>query len=407
MTKMSAARKKEILDERRAESTRNTARWATFLISGGGFALAWYLNEMHLQASLGQTVGGALCDAHRVMDCESAASSHFSEIFGIPIALLGLCFYAGAMALVLFDRQAVRVSDAPFRPAALTTTLFALSLGYSLFLGGVSLFVLQTLCPFCVMLYVVNGIGLAAAAMWAGGSPWRVIQGQLKSPVGVANGWTALFVGTFGFFLLVGMQVSDVAERDRRIRTAERPSLVEQQALDPAVVHRPGAPAMGPDDAPVQIVKFSNFPCPHCAVLADVLHRVKEEYPEEVRVEYRYFPLPHQEHGMTAATAAFCAGEQGEFWRMHDLLFAGAPAHDRDSVARYAEQLDLDEEVFSRCLDSSEAKQWVDSDVAAGRRLGVEATPSFFINGYPLAGALPVEMMRELINEVLKGQSEP
>lgn len=401
--KKKAAQKRAMMEARQAESTRNIARWATFMIAGAGFTLSWYLNEMHLQAALGQEVGGALCGAHRVMDCEAAATSAFSELFGLPIALLGLAVYAGLVVLTLFDRKDLRLSEAPLRPATLATLLFAGSVAYSIFLAGVSAFVLSSLCPFCIMLYVVNGMGLVTAAMWAGDKPHRVVLGLLQQPRALASGWTIFFVGNFVFFLILGFQVGEIAERDRRAKSRPDIATLPQQAARD--VHRPGAPSMGPEDAPIQIVKFSNFPCPHCALLAEVLHQIKAEYPEEVRVEYRHFPLGHQEHGMTAAQAAHCAHQQGAFWPMHDLLFASSPAHDEEAVRSYARELDLDEAAFSACLASDESRRWVESDQLTGRRLGVEGTPSFFINGYQLSGALPMPLLRELIDEALELQA--
>lgn len=384
------------------ERGRDLARWATALLALGGLVVAWYLVEMYIQATAGQDVGGALCGAHDAVNCEAAAMSSFSTIFGIPIALLGLCFYAAVLTLSLFDRPGVRASSQPFRPAAIATTLFGVGLLYSLFLAGVSVFDLGSLCPFCVMLYAVNGLGFAAAIYWAGEKPHHIFLAQLKRPADFLNGWTGVFAFAFGITLLMGIQVMSTSINERLADQDRVASMTAVERVDQERYRVEDAPAKGPRDAPVHIVEFSNFPCPHCGRLATVLDTISDEFGELVRVEYRHYPLPTQQSGHDAARAAYCAGEQDEFWPMHDELFANAPRHDVASLHQYARGLGLDEQEFAQCLDSDRARQRVDQDVTAGRQLGIQGTPTFFINGARVEGALPLDMMRQLVIEELQ-----
>lgn len=387
---------------------RDLARWTTALLSAGGFAVAWYLMEMHIQASVGQAVGGALCGAHSVVDCAAAAQSRYSLLFGMPIALLGQCFYAAVFALALFDRQKVRDSDQPFRPGAIASTLFGVGMIYSLFLAGVSIVEIKSLCPFCVMLYVVNLMGFVAAAMWAGEKPHQVIKSQLKSPSGFFNGWTGLFAMTFGFILLVGTQVVDTSIRDR---LREQARVMEQSGqeltqVEESLYRADHSPGKGPVDAPVHIVKFSNFPCPYCGALAGVLDQISEEFGDDVRVEYRHLPLPSQVDGAGSAYAAQCADEQGRFWEMHDALFASAPELDPQSIRGLVERLELDSDAFEECMQSERPRETVDTDIEAGRLLDIDGTPVFFLNGYRFEGALGLDLMRPLVAEAIAEHKE-
>lgn len=386
------------------ESSRNIGRWTVVLLSLGGLAAAWYLVEMHIQAVLGQDVGGSLCRAHDLLDCQAAAQSAFSTVAGIPIALFGLCFYAGTLLLALFDRESLRQMDKPFGPAALSASLYGLALLYSLFLGGVSLVVLKSACPFCVMLYLINGLGLGAALSWVGRSPRELMRAQLKSLREVINGWSGLFLLTFGFVLLVGVQIVEVALRDGAIEQAQKLEAKEAKTYDPGDYRLSDAPAKGPKDAPVHIVVFSTFPCPYCATFSPVLEVLGREFVEELRVEYRHFPMPTQEYGQETAYGAHCAGEQGAFWPMHDLLFERAPAHSPEEILGYVRELELDEEAFKRCESSSATKARVELDVEAGTKLGVDGTPTFFMNGNKFEGALPFDVLRSLIKEELRAQ---
>jgi len=129
----------------------------------------------------------------------------------------------------------------------------------------------------------------------------------------------------------------------------------------------------------------------------------------QVRYVFRNFPL-HSIHpqAQKAAEAAECAGEQGQYWEMHDLLFEGQEswAGNADAVRTFKEmagELDLDQAQFDACLDEGKYASLVDSDSEAGLAVGLSSTPSFFINGTKLAGAQPFEAFQEQIDYFLAG----
>jgi protein-disulfide isomerase len=159
--------------------------------------------------------------------------------------------------------------------------------------------------------------------------------------------------------------------------------------------------ARGPREAPVTVVEFSDFQCPYCRAVIPTLKQVAARYPDRVRWVFRDFPLEaiHPEAPL-AHEAARCAGEQDKFWPYHDLLFEQtdlAPA----ALKRYASQLGLDEAAFGQCLDSRRHRAAVNADVQAGQRLGVNGTPTFFVNGRPLVGNLPVAEFQRAIDREL------
>jgi len=157
----------------------------------------------------------------------------------------------------------------------------------------------------------------------------------------------------------------------------------------------------GPENAPVQIVFFTDFQCPFCKRGADVLTQVLQNYPGKVRIIYQDYPLPFHENAPGAANAARCAGEQNQFWAYHDVLFTNQSALDKESLKKYAAGLTLDTVKFNACLDSNRYQSVVDQSLASGQRYGVQGTPGFFINGRPIRGALPYESFKEIIDEEL------
>jgi protein-disulfide isomerase len=133
-----------------------------------------------------------------------------------------------------------------------------------------------------------------------------------------------------------------------------------------------------------------------------VLGQVMAEFPTQVRLVYRDFPLDFHAGARPAAEAARCAGAMGRFWEYHDLLFVAQPEFARDQLVGYAGRLGLDRAAFAACLDGGRFRESVDADVAEGRARGVRGTPTFFVNGRRLVGAQPIEAFREVIRDALE-----
>ena len=125
------------------------------------------------------------------------------------------------------------------------------------------------------------------------------------------------------------------------------------------------------------------------------------EFPTQVRLIYRDFPLDFHDGARPAAEAARCAAAMGRFWEYHDLLFVAQPDFSRDQLVGYAQRLGLDRAAFAACLDSRRFAAAIDADIAEGRARGVRGTPTFFVNGRRLVGAHPIEAFREVIRDAL------
>lgn len=162
------------------------------------------------------------------------------------------------------------------------------------------------------------------------------------------------------------------------------------------------APAMGPPDAPVTIIEFSDFQCPYCQRLAPTLDRVAETYGDKVRLVFRQFPLPIHADARKAAEASLCAAEQDKFWEMHDAMFANIRALSVPELKQKAADMGLDTEEFDSCLDSGRYQAQVEQDLQAGREAGVTGTPAMFINGRFISGAVPFESISRVIDDELE-----
>ena len=160
-------------------------------------------------------------------------------------------------------------------------------------------------------------------------------------------------------------------------------------------------PSLGPIDATVTIVEYSDFECPFCLSVQPTLQQVMDEYEGDVRLVFKNYPLNIHANAFIAAEAGECANEQGGFWDMHDIMFSNQPGLGAEYLKKYAEEIALDIEKFSACLDSEKYKAEVERDIAEGSSLGFTGVPVFFINGRLLSGAQPIEAFRNVIDEAL------
>jgi protein-disulfide isomerase len=161
-------------------------------------------------------------------------------------------------------------------------------------------------------------------------------------------------------------------------------------------------PSLGPRDAPVVIVEFSDYQCPYCKRWHDeVLPLILTEYGDQVRYIYRDYPLNGHPEAQPAAEAANCAGEQEAYWEFHDAIFSEEYGYGRSAYVQYARDLGLDTEAFNECLNSRKFQDEVMGDFRDGIRLGVNSTPTFFVNDTQVIGAQPFEVFQQLIEAEL------
>ena len=158
-------------------------------------------------------------------------------------------------------------------------------------------------------------------------------------------------------------------------------------------------PSLGPEDAPITIIEFSDFNCGYCRLFyTQTFGALLEAYPDQIHFVYRDFPVVG---GFEAALAAQCAHEQGAFWAFHDLLFTGDLAHERSAYLSYAETAGVDLSAFEQCLDEERYTDEIEADAQEVIELGARGTPTFFVNGIPIVGALPLESFMAIIDDEL------
>ncbi|HLC92984.1 MAG TPA: DsbA family protein [archaeon] len=151
-------------------------------------------------------------------------------------------------------------------------------------------------------------------------------------------------------------------------------------SLDVSALEKGGHVAGNPD-AKISIVEFSDFQCPACGAFFLTEKRILSEFGDKVKFIYRHFPLPQHTYAPKSAEASECASEQGKFWEMHDKLFENQENLALSDLRAYASEIGLESAKFNQCLETGKYAPKVASDLALGNSVGVNATPTIFING--------------------------
>jgi len=160
-------------------------------------------------------------------------------------------------------------------------------------------------------------------------------------------------------------------------------------------------------NAKVTIVEFGDFQCPACASVHPTVKQILKDYEGKVNFVWRHFPLPMHKNAMLAAIASEAAAEQGKFWEMHTTLFDNQKEWEESGKAKdifvsYAEKLGLDTTKFADALDKKFNAERIQSDQDAGITLGVNSTPTFFINGVKENGVLSYDEFKQKIDAASK-----
>lgn len=364
-----------------------------------GVAVSAWIEILHIRLDADPNYA-SFCNVNERFNCDLVLSSRYAKLAGVPVSRLGALFYLLVAATALAVSRASRVT-ARVTLGKVVLTLALLGFLYSVYMAAVAFGILQTVCLMCSALYVVS-IGLLVSA-WRLQSSLRPLGRRQREDLGTSD--RTVMIGGAAAVALLAVVVT--YEALSPVAAASNPEEIRQKRPDfytwffaqPVVGSFGDAgPSRGRPEAPVTVVEFSDFQCGHCAKLHESLEQVLRRESARVRVVFRHFPLdsscnpkiPQRFHAdaCLAAMAAECAEEQGRFWEYHSILFENQKQLGREFLLRYASELGLDKERFTACLASDAPRLRIQRDVEAGQRAGIDSTPTVFINGRRINGAL-------------------
>lgn len=187
-----------------------------------------------------------------------------------------------------------------------------------------------------------------------------------------------------------------------------RSSVQQQAPVDQSQLTAGANVTWGPDDAPVTIVEFSDFQCPACKSAEPFVRAVRTQYPDSVRIVYRYFPLEQlHQYARTAAQAAQVAQTEGKFWEYSDILFENQETWStldskdqvKQTLSEYATELGIDSASFLERMDSPDVVAAVQNDITLGDTLKIMATPTFYVNGVQTSAPELLDAVKSVLDQ--------
>lgn len=212
--------------------------------------------------------------------------------------------------------------------------------------------------------------------------------------------------------------VNDIKKELKSLRSLIEQRLPLKPSQPPRVItgkaNIQGSPVLGSEDTLLVLVEFSDFQCPFCARhTKNTFPQIKKDFVDTGKIRYVFkdFPLAFHKLAQKAAEAAHCAGEEGKYWEMHNLIFANQQKMTKDDLIAHSEELALDKAAFARCLDDGRYAEGISEDIKDGSQSGVTGTPSFIlgilnkdgvVEGDIIKGARPYIVFKRAIEAKLK-----
>lgn len=357
----------------------------------------------------------AACNINDTISCDAAAKSAYSEVFGYPLGIYGLGFFAGLLLLLgtAFGKPELK---GPNLKTYGYLTLVGLLVSIVLFI--ISVTDLEIICPTCVGVYVVS-LAQVGLVIWQRHEiDWSFHANELFN--GATYPLVALVIGVIAYNF--GKPIPEDFPEDMPKEVLEQ----KLKELKKSLSNQPGVPLpfsktpysglgedyrAGSDNAKVVITEFADFECGHCALAHNSLRAIKKEFGNQILVVFRNFPISNKcnssvnseghKYACEAAIAARCAGRYGKFWQMHNQIFDNQSRLDSAQLKVWAMDLGITAEQYDECQKSPDILKKVQDDVKVALSLGVNATPTIFINNRKLNGGPSVENIRQNLQLLL------
>lgn len=379
-----------------------------------GWALSFY-SLWHRQSLInGSAEGSSFCNINSAINCDAVALSEFSSFLSLPVSTWALAFYALLFIVGVWGYFSIIDKKEGSAKAAIRCAWWISLFGLlpTLALALVSFFVLDTACLLCIGTYVLN-IAIFILAHFnlkksaAKGAP-------LKNHVPSWALWSAVILCAFN---LSSIYMVDSWTRTGPTLDSKIQALIIQQHKREKIheIDVGSAPIDGPSEAPVTIVEFSDFQCPHCKRAATILPNVLASFPGKVRMVYMHYPLdsscnPHMQgsphpYACAAAKTSICVYQKAginAYVDFKNLLFKNQHKINREFIKETAKAtLGSQVDQLDTCLESSETHEKVVQNIEKGQAVGIKGTPAIYINGRYVSSSSNPEILREIIGSYL------
>jgi len=369
-----------------------------------GIGISVYLSQHFFQIRSGVAGFKSICNLSSTVNCDAVAASRFAEVTGgIPLSSLATGWLLGMIAVAIMGMgTAWRRASSRFLVA-----MGAFSVGTSLAYLYVMIGILHTYCLFCLMLDAVNILIFGTALTLS-----THLKNSSASSEEESSARKTMMMSVIGcvFVAVVatkGMDTSELKSSDIDLYVQ---GILSSPTLPATVDDK--YPSLGAKNAPITVVEFSDFQCPHCQMAAKQFNAVLNRFPGRVRVVFRNFPLdmacnhnmkrPLHTMACEAAKVAYCANQQGKFKETYEDIFENQNELSPGKPAELAVKNGVEKAKLDACVNAPETQMAIQSDIAEADRLGIESTPTLFINGHKQEGGLPLPIWDKLVDALNK-----
>jgi protein-disulfide isomerase/uncharacterized membrane protein len=399
------------------ESTNapNNTLWiAAFSTAIAGIATSVYSTLHHLELRLnGHT--SAACNINSTINCDAVAASKYSEIFQIPLGVWGVGYFL-AMAILSGTLMSGHKSSKDHESAWFL--LAAAGLLSSLLLAGISFALLNAVCIVCIGIYALSIVQFGIAwKLWGTLRP-NIDFSRKAMTAGFSTAGIAVAVTILAFNYL---KPADTLPADEFHATTG--SQTQTSASLPAPMPPKDIPVnkniysglgedfrKGPDDAKIVIVEFADYQCPGCGAMATVLEDLHHQLGNRALFVFKNFQLSNQcnatmqndmhPYSCDVAKIARCAGSIGKFWEFHLNAFQQQKNASKEKALEWGKEVGLTTKQMNDCLVNKDIQAKILDDAALGNKIGVNSTPSVFINGQLYRGDNTAAALRAVVESL-------
>lgn len=382
------------------------------LISLLGVITSSYLLYHHIEIRNGFQQSKSFCSINDLFDCDSIAMSKYSEIAHIPLASFGLLYYLSFAFLLLLNKNKIFKSDNNRELSNILFFYIWLALPSTIVLAALSCLILNKVCLFCSILYLVNIIlsiliyicpdrkGNISESFSSGLKSFFAFLAEFSTK---SLSFMLLFIASAGFIYIAPEKIfiklifePRLAALSQRITfepfiKAWINAVEEKINIDTSSSAEEKDFILGSLNAPLSIVEFADYECPHCKEAGKQIKPFVQANPEKFNLVYKNFPLDNscnkniigRKHIFAChmAIMARCAGMQNDkyFWEMNEkLIHLEEPSW--QSLENLPLEIGLNIEEFKTCLSSSAVKQKIEKDIDEAINLNIKSTPTIFYN---------------------------
>lgn len=378
--------------------------------SVAGLLVSLYTIRHHLQLKMyGET--DAVCNINSSVSCDQVAASAYSEFLGLPLGVWGAAFFATLIALLFMYKK----SAAQWQLSMIKALVFV-AVPIVLVLAWISITIIKTICIACLGVYVSTLLlflfclkTLKLVPFWPSALSPRQWSSVL-APGAVVLILFVMYQNVIRHSPDEGAGVSDGKQTPIPLNPVKVDIPINKNKYSGlGEDYRKGS-----DEAKVTVVEFSDFECPACKGMYGPLKKIYQEYGDRILMVYKNFPLdnacnpfiggPMHRYACAAAAMARCAGQYDKFWQFHDIAFENQENLGVESIRAWASAIGLTQEQMDACKSDQSIVAKIKDDLQVGKNIGVNSTPSVYVNGVKYAGgglpALRAMIEKELSNNM-------